>query len=77
MLLFMGPTLLKIFRMQNSETYSARNIFGKIGSIVGCVTTGFVSVIKDYPNNNPFGSTADPFWWENSSIDNWLTVYDL
>lgn len=61
MLLFMWPTILRLFRLQNADTYSAKYIFVKVWNIVSCIWTGIVSVIKDYPNNNPFGSTADPF----------------
>lgn len=66
--------------MQNSESYSAKNIFIKMGNVVSCLTTGIVSVIKDYPNNNPFGMEEDPFWWTSSQIewsDNGLTIYEL
>ena len=80
MLLFMWPTLLRVFRMQNSDMYSAKSIFVKVGNIVTCIWTGFVAVIKDYPNNNPFGSTSDPFWTTQSIWDystNWMTVYQL
>ena len=59
MLLFMWPTILKLFRLQNAETYSAKYIFVKVWNIVSCIWTWIVSVIKDYPNNNPFGSNDD------------------
>lgn len=73
MLLFMWPTVLRVFKMQNSEDYSAKYIFVKIWDIVSCVWLGITSVITDYPNNNPFWSTADPFWisqtvWEQTRI---------
>ena len=73
MLLFMWPTVLRVFKMQNSEDYSAKYIFVKIGDIVSCVWLWITSVITDYPNNNPFGSTADPFGvsqsvWEQTKI---------
>ena len=76
MLLFMWPTVLRIFKMQNSDNYSAKYIFVKVGQIVSCVWTWIVSVIKDYPNNNPFGDTRDivpsqSLWNED------LTVYTL
>ena len=80
MLLFMWPTILRLFRMQNTDIYSAKAIFVKVGNIVTCVWTGLVSVIKDYPNNNPFGSTSDPFWTTQSIGDyntNGMTVYEL
>jgi len=78
MILFIAPTVLKIFRVQNSESYSAKYIFVKVGNIVSCVTTWISKVLTDYPNNNPFGSTADPFWlsqsvWDSTSV----TVYEL
>lgn len=79
MILFMAPTVLRVFRVRNSENYSAKYIFVKVGNIVTCVSTGIVSVITDYPNNNPFGDTKDPFWvsqsvWEDSD---WVTIYQL
>lgn len=80
MLLFMWPWLLKLFRMDNSEDYSARNIFSKIWNIVVCVCTWFTSVLTDYPNNNPFWSTANPFSWSPSAwttTPSWLTIYEL
>ncbi len=78
MLLFMWPTMLKLFRMSNSDDYSAKYIFIKIGNIVSCIWTWIVSVITDYPNNNPFWSTADLIW-SSQSLWNWssMTVYEL
>ena len=76
MLLFMWPSLLKIFRMTNPENYSAKYIFVKIGNIVTCVWTWLVSVIKDYPNNNPFGSTSD-LYWVSQTVWEYSDVYDL
>ena len=80
MLLFMAPTVLKVFRVQNYEGYSAKYIFVKVGNIVTCVSTWIVSVITDYPNNNPFGSTEDPFGiqtiWTDST-DTSVTIYQL
>ena len=79
MLLFLGPALLKLFRMQNSDEYSVKYIFVKIGNIMSCVWTWIVSVVKDYPNNNPFDSSDDLLGTTQtmSSVNNWLTVYDL
>ncbi len=80
MLLFMWPTILRLFRMQNADNYSAKYIFVKVGDIVTCIWPWIVAVIKDYPNNNPFGSTSDPFWTTQSVWDyntNWMTVYQL
>ena len=78
MILFIAPTGLKIFRVQNSESYSAKYIFVKVGNIVSCVTTWISKVLTDYPNNNPFGSTADPFWLSQSAWDSTsVTVYEL
>ncbi len=72
----MWPSLLKIFRMTNPENYSAKYIFVKIGNIVTCVWTWLVSVIKDYPNNNPFGSTSD-LYWVSQTVWEYSDVYDL
>lgn len=80
MLLFMCPTLLKLFRVPNYDDYNAKNIFVKVGNIVSCFTTWVVKVITDYPNNNPFWSTADPLWTTQSSgitSSKGLSVYDL
>lgn len=77
MLLFMWPTVLRFFRMQNADEFSAKYIFVKVGNIVSCVWAWVVSVVKDYPNNNPFGSTDDAFMYSQSVWDTSLTVYDL
>lgn len=77
MLLFMWPTVLRLFRLQNANNYSAKYIFVKVWDIVTCVSSWIVSVVKDYPNNNPFWETWDliapstSIWWDG------LTVYDL
>ena len=79
MLLFIAPTLLKIFRVPNPENYSAKFIFAKVGNIVSCVSTWITKVITDYPNNNPFGDTRDPFWFSDSVWDSseWVVIYEL
>ena len=63
--------------MQNADAFSAKYIFVKVGQIVTCVWAWVVSVVKDYPNNNPFGSTDDAFMYSQTVWDTWLTVYDL
>jgi len=78
MLLFMGPTILRLFKMQNSDDYSAKYIFVKVWNIVNCVSTWIVKVITDYPNNNAFGSSAD--LWISQSVwegGNWMVIYEL
>lgn len=81
MLLFIAPTVLKVFGMRNYENYSAKYIFIKVGNIVNCVSTWIVKVVTDYPNNNPFGSTADPLGITQSIWTDWattsMTVYQL
>ena len=80
MILFMAPTVLRVFRVRNSEAYSAKYIFVKVGNIVTCVSTWIVKVITDYPNNNPFGDTRDPFWVSQSVWEDYngsVTVYQL
>ena len=80
MVLFMAPTVLRVFRVQNSEAYSAKYIVVKVWNIVTCVSTWIVKVITDYPNNNPFGDAKDPFWLSQSVWEdwgNWVTVYQL
>lgn len=52
MLLFMWPTLLRLFNMPNPENYSAKNIFTKIGAVVSCVSKWVVTVVKDPANNS-------------------------
>ena len=78
MLLFMAPTVLKLFRMPDADSYSAKYIFVKI---VSCVSLWITKVITDYPNNNPFGSNADPFWMTQSywtdSAGTTMTIYQL
>jgi len=81
MILFMWPLILKLFRVQNPEAYSAKYIFVKVGNIVSCVSTWIVAVVTDYPGNNPFGSTEYPIWlgqsdWGNY-LDNNMTIYKL
>ena len=39
MILFIAPTVLKVFRVRNYEGYAAKYIFVKVGNIVNCVTT--------------------------------------
>lgn len=81
MLLFMAPTVLKLFRVPNSDNYSAKYIFVKVGNIVSCVSLWITKVVTDYPNNNPFGSTADPFWTTQTiwvgSAGSATTIYEL
>ena len=81
MLLFMWPTILRLFRLQNSDDYSAKYIFAKVWNIVSCIWTWVASVFKDYPNNNPFGSNADPFGTTQTIWTNWtettISVYQL
>lgn len=75
----MWPTLLRFFRMQNADNFSAKYIFVKVGNIVTCVSSWLISVITDYPNNNPFWSEDDVFMYSQSNWNggNSLTVYDL
>lgn len=80
MILFMAPTVLRLFRMRDSEYYSAKYIFVKVGNIVTCVSTWIVRVITDYPNNNPFWDTYYPVWnntvvW--NGVNSNITVYEL
>ncbi len=81
MILFIGPAVLKFFRIQNPDYYSAKYIFVKVGAIVTCISQWVVSVVTDYPNNNPFGSDADPFWMTQSIWTDYagttMTIYQL
>lgn len=77
MLLFLGPTLLKTFRMDNSEIFSAKNIFSKVGDIVSCVSLWVTSVFTDYPNHNPFWSEASVWLFSSSATESDLTIYEL
>lgn len=72
MLLFAWPTLLRLFGMPNPENYSARKIFTKIWSVITCLSTGVVTVVKDPANNSPF-EWLDSFSAWNSDD---LTSYD-
>jgi hypothetical protein len=58
MLLFLGPQLLKLFRLQNHEVYTARNVFVKMGNIITGVGQILGIVIRDYPTNSGFGDTS-------------------
>lgn len=80
MILFMAPTVLKVFRMRNYNYYSAKYIFVKVWNIVTCVTTWITRVLTDYPNNNPFWDTSDPLWITDAigwSYNDGTTVYEL
>lgn len=81
MILFMGPMILKLFRVQNPENYSAKYIFVKVGNIVNCISTWVVKVVTDYPNNNPFGQTSDPLGITQTistdSAETSFSVYEL
>lgn len=80
MILFMAPTVLKVFSVKNSDGYAAKYIFVKVGNIVNCVTTWVVRVVKDYPNNNPFGDIESPYSVSQSVWDhwnNWIVVSEL
>lgn len=81
MILFMWPMILKLFRVQDPDKYSAKYIFVKVWNIVNCISTWVVKVITDYPNNNPFGATSDPLWITQSISSDWgetsFSVYEL
>jgi hypothetical protein len=80
MVLFMWPTILRLFRVQNADNYSAKFIFVKVWNIVNCVSTWVVRVVKDYSNNNPFWDLYYPIW-DNTVISNGVNsdipVYEL
>ena len=81
MVLFIWPMILKFFRVQNPEYYSAKYIFVKVGNIITCVSAWVVAVVTDYPNNNPFGSDGDIFWPTQSVWTDYawttMTIYQL
>ena len=81
MILFISPTVLKVFRIPDPENYSAKYIFVKVGNIVSCVSLWITKVVTDYPNNNPFGSNADPFGATQTistdSAGSAITIYQL
>ena len=80
MILFMAPSVLKIFKMNDAENYSAKYIFIKVWNIVSCVTTWITQVLTNYPNNNPFWDSSDPLWITDTiwwSYNNWTTIYEL
>lgn len=81
MILFISPTVLKVFRIPNPENYSAKYIFVKVGNIVSCVSTWITKVVTDYPNNNPFGYSVDPFGTTQAistdSEGDAVTIYQL
>lgn len=85
MVLFMWPTVLRLFRVQNANDYSAKYIFIKVWSIVNCVSTWVVRVLTDYANNNPFWDAYYPIWDEQAiwngvnynTTDYNTTIYDL
>ena len=80
MVLFMWPTILRLFRVQNADNYSAKFIFVKVWNIVNCVSTWVVRVVKDYSNNNPFWDLYYSIW-DNTVISNGVNsdipVYEL
>ena len=81
MILFMWPMILKLFRVQDPDKYSAKYIFVKVWNIVNCISTWVVKVVTDYPNNNPFGATSDPLWITQTISSDWwetsFSVYEL
>ncbi len=80
MLLFMWPTVLRLFRVQNADNYSAKFIFVKVGNIVNCVSTWVVRVVTDYSNNNPFWDLYYPVWDTtviSDGVNSNITVYEL
>ena len=80
MILFIAPTVLKVFRVRNYNYYSAKYIFVKVGNIITCVTTWVTKVLTDYPNNNPFGDIESPYSVSQSVWDhwnNWIVVNEL
>ena len=70
MLLFVGPSLLKLFKLPNSEAYTARNVFAKIWEVISGVGNIVGIVIRDYPGSggptNSFSpsSSATPVRYE-------------
>lgn len=68
MLLFAGPTLLRLFNMPNSGIYSARNIFNKIGTVVSCFTEWVVFVVKN-PDSGPLWNQGYYGWSYNESFE--------
>lgn len=77
MLLFVAPTVLKVFRVPNPDNYSAKYIFVKVWNIINCVTTWISRVISDYPNNNPFEHDEYPLDLGETDWINSNAVYDL
>lgn len=80
MVLFIGPTILKLFGIQNANYYSTKFIFAKVGNIITCVSTWVVKVVTDYSNNNPFWDLYYPVWntqviWND--INNDIYIYEL
>lgn len=68
MLLFVGPQVLKLFKLSNSEVYTARNVFTKIGDIVTGVGSLVSMAVRDYPaslwNGTSNSSTNRPTTYE-------------
>ena len=52
MLLFVGPSLLRLFRLPNYEAYTARNVFVKIWKVISWVGEIVGIVIRDYPGSD-------------------------
>ena len=80
MILFIWPMILRIFRVNNPDNYSAKYIFAKVGNIVSCVSLWVVSVVKDYSNNNPFWDLYYPIWNETvvwNGVNSDIAVYEL
>ena len=78
MLLFAGPLLLRFFWGSQGYWYSLGGLFTKMRNVWTCMITWVSSVITDYPNNNPFWDTSDPFWnYRWSTTSNEITIYEL
>jgi hypothetical protein len=48
-LLFVGPQLLRMFKLQNYEVYTAKNVFTKIWQIITGASGIASKVVNEYP----------------------------
>ena len=72
MLLFAVPPLLRTFKLPNSEAFSTKAIFTKVGQIVSGVGEIVGIIVKEYPNGtldptNPLGGGSSSSWDSSST----------
>ncbi len=71
MLLFAGPQVLRLFKLQNYQEYTAKNVFVKIGTVITGVGEVIGIIVRDYPGTTGVGLE------DNTSRDTTSVSYQL